>query len=58
MIKELKQRDLSEVSTEKLIELALKVYGELKAEYLEPKPLAEGDIIELKALRLSEPEET
>lgn len=49
--KELKSRDLSEVPTEKLLELLLKYHSQLKEEYIEPKPLSPDEIEELKALR-------
>jgi len=51
IIKELKSRDLSEVSTEKLLELLLKFYDVLQAEYVELRPLSDGQIAELKAVR-------
>lgn len=45
---ELGKRDLSEVSTEKLLELLLKVWAELKEEYVEPRPLTEQEQEALK----------
>jgi len=48
IIKELKTRNLSEVSTEKLLDLLLKFYDVLQSEYTEPKPLSDGQISELK----------
>ena len=46
---ELAGRDLSAVSTEKLLELLLKWQQALKEEYVEPRPLSEQQIQELKA---------
>lgn len=48
--KELKSRDLSEVPTDKLLELLLRYYSELKAEYVEPLPLSDMEIAELRRL--------
>lgn len=45
---ELKNRDLSKVSTDRLLELQLKYYDELKKEYVEPKPLSESQKAELR----------
>lgn len=45
---ELGNRDLSEVSTEKLIELMLKVWTGLKEEYVEPRALTEDEQQALK----------
>jgi transposase len=50
--KEIKSRDLTTVPTEKLLELQLRYYAELREEYIEPRPLASSEIAELKALRL------
>ena len=41
---ELKRRGLDEVSTEKLLEMELKLYQALQAEYVETRPLTEGEI--------------
>lgn len=46
---ELKTRKLDEVSTDKLLELLLKVYQALKEEYTEARPLSSQEIQELKA---------
>jgi len=40
---ELGKRDLSEVPTDRLLELLLKVWAELKEEYVEPRPLTEAE---------------
>jgi len=48
---ELKKRDLAGVSTDKLLDMWLKVYQELKEEAIEVRPLSEAEIAELKALR-------
>ena len=48
---ELKKRDLAGVSTDKLLDMWLKVYQELKEEAIEVRPLSESEIAELKALR-------
>ncbi len=49
--KEISSRDLSDVDTTKLLDLELKYYAELKAEFVETRPLSERDLAELKALR-------
>ena len=41
---ELKRRGLEEVSTEKLLEMELKLYQALQAEYVETRPLTEDEI--------------
>ena len=41
---ELKRRGLEDVSTEKLLEMELKWYQALQAEYVETRPLTEGEI--------------
>jgi intein-encoded DNA endonuclease-like protein len=48
---ELKERDLASVSTDKLLDMWLKVFQELKEEAIETRPLSESEITELKALR-------
>ena len=45
---ELKKRKLDRVSTEKLLELELKVFRSLKEEYTESRPLSDQEIQELK----------
>lgn len=45
---ELKKRDLDEVSTDKLIELELKIYQALMDEYVDIRPLSDQEILELK----------
>jgi len=45
---ELKKRKLDRVSTEKLLELELKVYQALREEYIEARPLSDQEILELK----------
>ena len=47
---ELKSRDLSEVSTEKLLELQLRYFDQLLDEFVEVRPLSEEEILQLKAL--------
>lgn len=51
---ELHTRDLSEVSTDKLLELMLKVWEELKSEYVEVKPITDKQISDYKKLTQSE----
>ena len=46
---ELRSRSLSDVSTDKLLELLLKYDEALQAEYVEPRPLSSQEIAELKA---------
>lgn len=46
---ELKTRKLDQVSTDKLLELQLKVYQALKEEYTETRPLSDQEIMALKA---------
>jgi len=41
---ELKKRGLDEVSTEKLLEMELKLYQALQAEYVETRPLTEDEM--------------
>lgn len=50
--KEIKSRALSDVPTDKLLELQLRYYGTLLEEYTEPRPLSTLEIEELKALRM------
>lgn len=45
---ELKTRKLEEVSTDKLLELLLKVFQELKEEYTETRPLSDQEIQSLR----------
>jgi len=45
---ELGKRDLSQVPTDRLLELLLKVWNELKGEYVEPRPLTEAEQQALK----------
>lgn len=47
--KEALSRKLSDVSTEKLLELLLKYQDALQKEYTEPRPLAEAEVARLKA---------
>jgi hypothetical protein len=47
--RELQRRPLAEVSTDRLLELQLKYYLELKAEVIEPRPLSGIQIAELTA---------
>jgi transposase-like protein len=47
---ELAGRDLSDVPTDKLMELALKYYAALKEEFVEIRPLADHEIARLRAL--------
>ena len=49
--KELKSRGLKDVPTGKLLELELQYLAALQEEYVEPRPLSQGEIAELKALR-------
>lgn len=48
---ELKTRSLEEVPTEKLVDILLKLYTELKAEFIEAEPLSDDEITLLKGLR-------
>lgn len=48
---ELQKRDLSSVATDKLLDMWLKVFQELKEEQVDTRPLAESEIAMLKALR-------
>jgi len=50
IIKELKSTNLSEVSTEKLLDLLLKFYDVLQSEYTEPKTLSDRQISEIKEI--------
>jgi ABC-type phosphate transport system auxiliary subunit len=43
-------RDLSEVSTDKLLDLLLKYHAELRDEFIEVRPISEAELAELKAL--------
>jgi len=45
---ELKKRRLDRVSTEKLLDLELKIYQALREEYIEARPLSDQEILELK----------
>lgn len=45
---ELKARDLKDVSTDKLLEIQLKVFQALKEEYVEARPLSDMEIQRLK----------
>ncbi len=47
---ELKTRKLDNVSTDKLIDLELKVFQALKEEYIETRPLSDQEIQELRSL--------
>lgn len=49
--RELKGRELKDIPTEKLLELLLRYYSELREEYVEPRPLSSQEIAELKTLR-------
>ena len=49
--RELKGRKLEEIPTEKLLELLLRYYAELREEYIEPRPLSSREIAEIKSLR-------
>lgn len=46
---EISKRDLSDVSTEKLLELQIKYFDELRKEYVEPQYLSGGQIIDLRS---------
>lgn len=48
---ELQKRDLAGIPTDKLMDMWLKVYQELKEEAIETRPLSHDEIAELKALR-------
>ncbi len=48
---ELETRDLSEVATEKLLELQLRYYASLKEEFVETRPLSEAEQARLKDLQ-------
>ena len=50
---ELETRDLSEVATEKLLELQLRYYTSLKEEFVEARPLSEAEQARLKDLQAS-----
>ncbi len=50
---ELETRDLSEVATEKLLELQLRYYTSLKEEFVEARPLSEAEQVRLKDLQAS-----
>ncbi len=45
---ELKSRSLADVSTDKLMELMLKIYQALQAEYTEARPLSDQEIQDLR----------
>ena len=49
--RELKSRDLEDVSTEKLLALQLQYLDALQEEHVETRPLSQDEIEELKALR-------
>ena len=49
--REIKSRNLADIPTDKLLELLLRFYDELRDEYIEPRPLASSEIAEIKALR-------
>lgn len=49
--REIKSRDLTTVPTEKLMELLLRTYAELRDEYIEPRPLSSQEMAEIKVLR-------
>ena len=49
--RELRARDLSDIPTEKLLELQLRYLDALQEEHVETRPLSEAEIAELKALR-------
>ena len=49
--RELKDRKLEDIPTEKLLELLLRYYAELREEYVEPRPLSSREIAEIKTLR-------
>ena len=44
---ELKKRGLEDVSTEKLLDMELKLYQALQAEYVEARPLTDAEIVAL-----------
>lgn len=48
--KEIKSRDLSEVPTEKLLELQLRYFDQLLDEFVEVRPLSDEEMARLKAL--------
>ena len=50
---ELETRDLSEVATEKLLELQLRYYASLKEEFVDARPLSEAEQARLKELQAS-----
>ena len=47
---ELKGRPLSDVSTDKLLDILLRYYGQLKEEFVDTRPLSDREIQELKEL--------
>ena len=47
---ELKKRDFSDVSTDKLLDILLRYQSSLKEEFTDSRPISERDIAELKAL--------
>ncbi len=49
--KEILSRPLGSVETAKLLDLQLRYYSELRAEFVDPRPLSETEQAELKALR-------
>ncbi len=49
--RELKSRPLADIPTDKLLELLLRYYGELREEAIEPRPLSSQEMAEIKALR-------
>ena len=48
---ELKTRSLSDVPTEKLVDMLLKLHAELKEEFVEAQPISDAEIRLLKGLR-------
>lgn len=49
--KEAESRDLSDLPTDKLLDLLLKYHAALKEEYVESRPLSDQEIASLKALK-------
>ena len=52
--RELQNRKLEDIPTEKLLELLLRYYDQLRDEYIEPRPLSSQEIAEMRALRNSQ----
>jgi len=48
---ELKNRDLTDVPTDKLLELLLRFQSQLQDEYIEPRPLSSQEMADIKVLR-------